>query len=390
MKILLINDHIHPVGGAEILIHSFYESLRQKGHEVRIFTSNALRETADAEYVCFGSTSFYNPLVQSANFLAAQKLKQALKEFQPDIVHIQLFLTQLSPLILPLLKKIPTVYYAVWYRAICPIGTKLLPDGQVCKQQKGKACLANKCLPLRDWLPLMGQLKLLNRWKGVFNKIVVPSQAVKNNLVANNFQVDEIIEHGIKPRPATTFDKNEHPTIAFCGRLVKGKGAHILLAAFQKVLQYIPSAKLFIIGDGPEKIALVQQANDLNITKQTTFYGFLPFKESESRLGNAWIQVIPSVWEEPFGLVAIDAMFRGTSIIASNKGGLGEFIQDKETGILVKSGEKEDLSTAIIQLLNDKASRSAIERKALKLATKKLTINNFTNQFLKLYKEILL
>lgn len=389
MKILLINDHFKPIGGAEILMNSFGEELRKKGHQVRFFTSNALGESQDSDYSCFGSTAFYTPILQTVNPFAVKKLKQVLAEFQPNIIHVQLFLTQLSPLILSLLRNIPTVYYAVWYRTICPTGTKLLPNGQNCQQSLGKACLKNQCLPFRDWLPIMGQFQLLNRWKEVFDRVIVPSQAVREKFVANNFRVDGLIEHGIRPRTAPNAVKNTHPTIAFCGRLVKEKGATILIKAFHKVLAVFPFAQLDIIGDGPELTKLMQLAKRLNITEKITFRGFLSFEKAENILNKTWIQVIPSIWDEPFGLVAIDAMFRGTPIIASNTGGLGEFLEHQQTGVLVKSGEDQLLAQAIIQLLQNDVYRAKISKNALDIAHNQLTIERFTERFLGLYQELL-
>ena len=116
MKILLISDYATPTGGAEILTISLRDGLRSRGHDARLFASSARPNGAhsQADYHCFGTTSGFRTLLQSANFWAARKLKRILAEFQPDVVHVTLFLTQLSPLILPLLKNVPSLYYAVW------------------------------------------------------------------------------------------------------------------------------------------------------------------------------------------------------------------------------------------------------------------------------------
>lgn len=228
MKILLITDYATPTGGAEILTIALRDGLRSRGHDARIFASSArpLKAQSQADYHCFGTTSSFRTLLQTANFWAFGKLKQILTEFQPDVVHVTIFLTQLSPLILPLLQNIPSLYYAVWYRSMCPTGTKILPNGTACQVKMGMPCYQNHCLPLWDWLPLMLQMKLWQRWSSAFNLFVAPSQAVKQHLIEAGINSVEIVWHGtpIQPqRPPLT----SPPTVAFAGRMVKEKGSNL-------------------------------------------------------------------------------------------------------------------------------------------------------------------
>ncbi|HSR08909.1 MAG TPA: glycosyltransferase family 4 protein, partial [Bryobacteraceae bacterium] len=160
MRILLVNDYGGLNGGAEIQMFGLREGLNARGHETRILTSTAGMKADDpqVEYRAFGTTSSFRTLLQSANPWAVLALREALQDFRPDIIHLNLFLTQLSPFILralkpPGLKKIPCVYYAQWQRAICPIGTRMLPNGAVCQVPWGRACYQNDCLLMREWLP---------------------------------------------------------------------------------------------------------------------------------------------------------------------------------------------------------------------------------------------
>lgn len=69
-----------------------------------------------------------------------------------------MFLSQLSPLILPLLRPVPTLYHATLSEAICPTGLKMLPDGSACHQPCGTVCLRNGCVSRPACAPLMLQL----------------------------------------------------------------------------------------------------------------------------------------------------------------------------------------------------------------------------------------
>src|SRR5207249_3095669 len=151
-----------------------------------------------ADYTCFGTASKFRTLLQSANPWAFVALRRVLAEFQPDVVHVKMFLTQLSPLILPLLKRVPSICHVVWYRPICPLGTKVLPDGSSCYSPPGAVCYRSGCLPLRDWIPLMLQMKLWRQWRGVFDVIVANSQATKRRLVREGIEPVQVIYNGVE------------------------------------------------------------------------------------------------------------------------------------------------------------------------------------------------
>ncbi len=135
MKILLINDYGSPIGGAEVLTFALRDELRRLGHDVRLFASSAgaSQASSEADYLCYGTLSRFRTLLQTLNPWAFVRLRRVLQEFQPDVVHVRMFFTQLSPLILPLLRRVPALYHVVWYRPICLTGTKLLPTGSPCQ-----------------------------------------------------------------------------------------------------------------------------------------------------------------------------------------------------------------------------------------------------------------
>jgi len=118
LKILLVSDYAPPIGGAEIMTLMLRDGLRERGHDVRIFASRAESSPDDthADYYCFGTTTTARTALQVANPWAYRRLRSVLAEFRPDVVHVKMFLTQLSPLILPLLRDVPTLHHVVWYR----------------------------------------------------------------------------------------------------------------------------------------------------------------------------------------------------------------------------------------------------------------------------------
>ena len=123
MRILLVSDYGTLAGGAEIGLMTLREGLRKLGHDARVFTSSA-RAGGErfADYECFGTTSPSRTLLQTANPWATIGLRRVLREFKPDVVHVKMFLTQLSPLVQPLVRDVPSLYHVVWYRPVCPLG----------------------------------------------------------------------------------------------------------------------------------------------------------------------------------------------------------------------------------------------------------------------------
>ncbi|NCR38402.1 MAG: glycosyltransferase family 4 protein [Microcystis aeruginosa W13-11] len=390
MKILLINDYSTPSGGAELLMLSLRDKLRQRGHDARCFSSNAqpLKMNPEADYTCFGTTSSWRTILQTGNFWAVQHLQQVLKTFQPDLVHIFLFLTQLSPLILPLLKDIPSIYYAVWYRAICPIGTKLLPNGVPCQVPFGIPCYQNRCLPLRDWLPLMLQMNLWQKWGNNFNLWTAASKTVQESMLEANFNHVEVVWHGV-PQENQRLPLQFPPNIAFAARLVKEKGADILLRAFAQVIAQIPQAQLNLVGEGVERDNLEKRIIELNLTKNVVMHGQMPRNAMEALFSNAWVQVVPSLWAEPFGLITASAMMRGTAVIASATGGSQDIVTEEKTGFLFPPGDVDALATSLLKILQNRELAEKLGYHGRKFALAHLTEDIFVDNFLSLYDRLL-
>jgi len=390
MKILLVNDYATPVGGVEILILMLRDRLRERGHEVHVFASSAQsgEEESFADYECFGTTSRFRTLLQTANPWAYWRLRRVLASFQPEVVHVLLHLTQLSPLILPLLRNVPSVYHAQWYRAICPLGTKMLPDGQTCHVPLGTVCYHTHCLPLRDWVPLMVQMHLWRQWRHAFNRVVAVSTVVQRRLIADGIAPVDVIRNGI-PMQRLRPPLASPPTAAFAGRFVREKGIDVLLRAFARVVAAIPEARLVLVGDGPECVPLRRLIADLGLSTQVSMAGHLPRQELEPYLAKAWVQVMPSHWAEPFGLVAAEAMMRGTAVIVSDSGGLAELVQDGDTGFLVPPGDSEALATRLLQVLHSRDLAEHIGQAGRTMALACLSERTVVDRFVEVYQQLI-
>jgi glycosyltransferase involved in cell wall biosynthesis len=385
MRILLVNDYSTPQGGAEISQLVLRDALRRRGHEVRQFASRAAKEGGgEADYECFGTVSRFRTLLQMFNPWAAMELRRALRDFRPDVVHVRIFLTQLSPSILPVLRSVPSLHHVTWHRAVCPVGTKVLPDGAPCREPAGLACCRRGCLPRRDWPFLLTQIWLWRKWVGAFRLTVANSEDTRRLLEAEGFQVSQTLWNGVPVVPERP-RLSDPPTLFFAGRLVPQKGPDILLRAFALGTQRVPQARLLIAGDGQMRAELEGLARSLRITP--IFLGHLNSPALEIHASSAWAQVVPARCSESFGNAAAEAMMRGTAVIASASGAMADYIRNGETGILTPPGNVQALSEAIARVLSDREATERMGRNARASALQYLTADAWAERFETLYQK---
>lgn len=353
MRVLLVHDYGRPTGGAELQTLALRDGLRTAGHDVRLLTSRASLAPGPllADDACFGTTRGRLQVVsQLANPSALVALRRAIAEHRPDVVHVRMFLAQLSPLIMRALAEVPAIYHVATYRAICPRYTKLLPDGRPCTEPAGRACLRNRCVTPQSWPLHMAQLGLWQRWRHVFDAVVTLSDAARAQLEADGIGPVEVIPNGVDDRPARP-PLAGAPTVGFAGRLSPEKGVDVLLQAIARLRPAHPDLRLVVAGDGPERGRLVALADDLGLTERVEWWGHLTRDEMERRFDHVWVQASPHLWAEPFGNVITEAMARGTALVASATGGPAEIVDDGTTGVLVAPGDVDALAGALGDLL---------------------------------------
>ena len=142
----------------------------------------------------------------------------------------------------------------------------------------------------------------------------------------------------------------------FLGRLVSDKGADLAIKAIYKLKKaadiepYLGiEPNLTIIGEGEERRNLENLVKELDLENQVSFEGLLVDQDLVKCLNRHRFIIIPSVWEEPFGMVALEGMACGCLPIASDAGGLPEAVG--RAGILFANGNITDLVTKTLQIL---------------------------------------
>ncbi len=135
------------------------------------------------------------------------------------------------------------------------------------------------------------------------------------------------------------------------GRLVSDKGLGLLLESLSGLQKLNIRANLTVVGDGPEMNAHVSQCKMLSLREQVEFVGVKKGIELCDLLNAHRILVIPSLWAEPFGIVALEGIACGCVVVGSKDGGLRETIGP--CGLLFPNGNCDALIDRLRDLLTN-------------------------------------
>jgi glycosyltransferase involved in cell wall biosynthesis len=165
-----------------------------------------------------------------------------------------------------------------------------------------------------------------------------------------------------------------------------GKGLETLIDALPTVLARHPTVQVAIGGEGPDLDALRARALTCGVDDALHFLG--ASDDPLSILRGAEIFVHPS-WAESFPYVILEAMAVGLPIVASDVGGIGEAIVSGESGLLVPAGEAGALARALIDVLDDAATRARMGEAAKERAEKQFTRSAMIDGLVGVYHEVL-
>ena len=242
-----------------------------------------------------------------------------------------------------------TVLYVHDHECICPRGYAYTPLGRNCRRPGGVwPCIM--CAPLcRSWKAALGRVFSQRRRIAAmsrFRRIVVISEFMKGRLAANGIP-ERIIE--VRPpkidmarlmAPSDKRDIPERVDALFVGQLIRGKGVHLLLKAMALSKG---SWTLDVVGAGNMEGELKELSQKLGLADRVRWRGFR--QRPQDWMSVAACVVVPSFWQEPFGLVAAEAVALGRNVVAFDVGGLKE--ASKGLAKLVAPGDVPGLAAAI-------------------------------------------
>lgn len=173
------------------------------------------------------------------------------------------------------------------------------------------------------------------------------------------------------------------PMILFTGKLTPFKGVRYLVKASRYIL-----GEIFIIGDGPEKKTLEDLARDLKL-KNIHFVGYFgkeDRKEFHQLYNRADVFVAPSVWDEPLGMVILEAMAYETPVVVTRKGGIPLAVKDGVNGYFVRPRNSRDIAEKVNKIISNPELKKQMGANARKIVAEKFTWEKIAKRFVSIYQ----
>ena len=233
-------------------------------------------------------------------------------------------------------------------------------------------------------------------------KIVLVSSRMKEIFMQKGMKKDrlELIDNGI---PIEKFDQQsravtirpsmgigtEDCAIVIVGRLSKEKGHEVFLKAAAEVVKMDSCAsnvKFIIVGDGPLREELEQQARDLNLSGYVIFTGI---REDMPAIYAACDIMVNASFTEGLPMTILEAMASRLPIIATDVGAVGEVIKNQENGILLQAGDEHQLALKMIELIQDKDKRQRFAEKAYQDVCARFSDTSMASKYKQVYEDVL-
>jgi glycosyltransferase involved in cell wall biosynthesis len=392
--VLLVSNLYPPywIGGYEQIAQWVSHGLRERGHELEVLTGRGkafaaepwIRPELDLDQAAVGEmhvttgVAFPGGLVQGfrrhifshPNFNAC---RAAIASFRPHLLSFwnPSFVT-FSPLLAARLAGVPAIVH--------------LSD-----------VAAN---PFRNPHPpaFPGPLRAAARWTvdRVIRwarpaRFVAPSRFLRDRLVgAEGLPADRVdvlhwpVEPSISRSEPDAARAGPARRFLFVGSLVPEKGPQVLLAAFREAVRQEPALSLSFAGEGPRAYVAELRASAAGLPVR--FLGRLDRAGVTAAYRGHDALVVPSIWDEPFAVVPLEAMALGLPVIATAAGGTPEAVEDGRTGVLVPPRDPAALCAAILRVAADPRWTASLARHGQAWARGTLAFPLFMDRLERLYE----
>jgi glycosyltransferase involved in cell wall biosynthesis len=375
VRVLLVNNHWQPSGGAETVALQTRRLLEGDGHEVVVF---AVREHGDGGSGWpaghgGGTTGARagGPVKGIWSLDAFRRLGRLLDEHPIDVAHAHNVYEGLTLSVLDALERrgVPTVLTLHDYRALCPNGVLRRPTGEPCTR-----CVDGSPVlwPAVRHRCVRGSLRLsaaaaaeasLNRLRRRYARVALllaPSRFLHGMLMRAGFPPERIahVPNAVARAPGA----GPHPAPArfmFAGRLTEDKGLDVLLCAARQLRGV---ARIAVLGGGRHEGAVRARVAAERLPVDVLGPGAPERVVHELCASTA--AVLPSLWFENCPLAVLEAAARGIPAVVSDLGAMPELVEHRRTGLLVRPGNPAALADALLELAGDTALARELGRRA--------------------------
>ncbi|MDX2240843.1 MAG: glycosyltransferase family 4 protein [Leptolyngbyaceae cyanobacterium bins.302] len=372
MKIGHYDSEMWSKGGVASYIRRVGQYQRAAGHTVYYFSNRP------AEAI--------NPLEAPIVIENNQELFAQAQAMQLDILHVHKGLRISPPDHLPVIRTLHG------HQPYCPSGSRYL--------KRWKCPCDRQYSPLGCfWGHVVDHCGSIKPEKLLFNfdytqweKRVLPtmptlvvSQFLKNQMIQAGYPPELIhVLHLFAPNIANELPppRTDVPHIVFLGRIAPQKGLEWLLKSLKQVSCPV---HLDIAGDGyqePEMRALAQRLQLNNVT----FHGWVSPQDVNGLIRGARALIFPSIWHEPGGTVAFEAMANSRATIMSRVGGMPEVVLDGINGLLVAPNDVDEMARSIATLCQDWEFAAHLGQRGRRLA-EQYSLQNHMEQLMQFYQQ---
>jgi glycosyltransferase involved in cell wall biosynthesis len=380
MNILIIHNSYQQAGGEDVVVAQERKLLERHGHSVATYE----RSNKEIDSLSFSERLGLITRIISAND-SRLGIRKLVRELRPDVVHVHNTFAMVSPSAFQVCAEedVPVVHTLHNYRLLCPASTFYRQGGicHDCVTQGLHSSVRHACY--RDSRLMSGAMAFMlktHRVRQTWNPIdayIAISRFVRDKFVQFGFPASKIHvkPNFVDPDPGERARPGEYAL--FVGRLSREKGLEVLVQAWQLLQRNIP---LVIVGQGPLRQSLEAEVSSKQL-HGVHFAGQLKRDEVYAAMKNAAFLIVPSVWEEPFGMIIAEAFACGTPVLAAAVGAIQDMVDDQVTGLRFASNDAHAL-TKKVQWAWDHPSQMAEMGKAARRAYERSFTGNTNYQLM--------
>jgi glycosyltransferase involved in cell wall biosynthesis len=267
---------------------------------------------------------------------------------------------------------------------------------EVCTRQRGPGCftttLTKHCLTPRPQYGLYFYYRTgwITKHASRFERVIAPSADAKDRLARAGFEPEQVVVMPYfcpvipaeQPRPIP-----QTKTITFIGRMAPNKGGEYFIEALGKLPDSVQGIMVGNITDGSES-DVRELARQHGCQNRLTLRRWASQDEIVHILNRTSVFVFPSLWPETLGIVGLEALARGVPVVASDIGGVREWLEDSVNGLLVEPGSAGQIHDAVIALVEDERKLFAYGEKGIETVNSKILPAFHTEQLVRLYEQI--
>lgn len=376
-RVLIVSKFYYNRGGACVCAINLASLLREKGHEVAVFSmqydKNIDCETSSyfVSEVGFSNGGIKGKINMAKRVLGYGDIKTSfariLNDFRPDVVHFNNIHSYLSPVVVKMARDFGarTVWTIHDYKLLCPAYT-CERNGEPCE-----ICFTNKlgvvkhrCMKNSLAASVLGYLEAV-KWNRKLlsdstDKFICPSHFMEEKMIKGGFPNTVTLFNFVDPDKLALLQSvdvnSERNYYCYIGRLSKEKGLITLLDAASAL-----GLPIKVAGTGPMEEELHSRYANV---KCIEFVGHCDAQRVARLFAGARFSVLPSEWYENNPLSVIESLVAGTPVVGANIGGIPELIAEG-CGATFPSGDCEALKKAIQEMWSHEFDNAAIREHAI-------------------------